>query len=312
MKFIDKLKEYTKSKNKDSSNKNSNTENTNINFVFVRHGYGCHNSIRNLITNNLLNTNEAKLLNTQLIDPELTPIGVTMSIHNGNIINSILKTVNEKVRNDNLKMDEINVIGCSPLIRSMETAYFMSRDWVNPPKKIYVFPLLRELDESSPNKYSKTSLQTIDKIPSYAMKSIIEQKKYLRSIGLLDLFDFSFVEKYPLLRQEPGDISKFIDWFNVNYIPQIEPRPNLNVFIVTHAGVLKDYSNTGFVNNSGFIINGNLQNKKFNIKNKLVSIDSFLPKEFFKEYHESKWNKRSRYCPSNRCGNGKLCKLIDK
>ena len=195
MTFVDKLKEHFKDKN------------TNINFVFVRHGYGCHNAIGNLIRNNALDYEDGKeLLKSDLVDPELTEIGVKASISNGNIINKIIKSLNKNFKNKKLIMDEMNVIGCSPLIRSMETAYFMSKEWVNPPNKIYVFPLLREIDESSIDKYSNKSRETMETTPSYAMKSITEQKKYLRSIGLLELFDFSFVEKYSELRKEPGDI----------------------------------------------------------------------------------------------------------
>jgi hypothetical protein len=292
------------------SKKKVNTD-TNINFIFVRHGYGCHNAIGNLINNGLLNIDMGRqLLKTELVDPELTSIGVDASINNGNIINKILKSLSKNLNNKNLKMDEINVIGCSPLIRSMETAYFMSKDWINPPKKIYVFPLLREIDESGIDKYSEKSFRAMETIPSYAMKSIIEQKQYLKSIGILELFDFSFVEKYPVLRKEPGDISKFINWFISNYISKIQHKSNLNVFIVTHAGVLKDYSKTGFVNNSGFVLNGKLKSNIFNF-NKYISLSSLLPKQFFQYYNKSKWNNKSYYCPSNRCGNGNLCKKLN-
>ena len=299
MKFIDKFKQHFK-----------NDKDTNINFVFVRHGYGCHNAIGNLINNKLITSENGKqLLQSHLIDPELTPIGIDASISNGNIVNKVIRSLSKTLANKNLNMDEMNVIGCSPLIRSMETAYFMSKDWVNPPKKIYVFPLLREIDESSTDKYSNKSRQTMETTPSYAMKSIIEQKRYLRSIGILELFDFSFVEKYYELRKEPGDISKFINWFIINYISQIQPRDKLNVFIITHAGVLKDYAQAGFTNNSGFLLNGRLKHNTFKL-NKYISLNSYLPKEFFQEYHKSKWNKRSHYCPSDRCGNGALCKLL--
>lgn len=288
-----------------------NKETSNLNFVFVRHGYGCHNAIGNLVNNNLLDYKNGKqLLKSDLIDPELTPIGINASISNGDIINKVIKSLSTTLNNKDLNMNEINVIGCSPLIRSMETAYFMSRKWINPPKKIYVFPLLREIDESSEDKYSQTSFVNMETIPSYSMKTIIEQKKYLRSIGILDTFDFSFVETYPDLRKQPGDISRFINWFILKYMSQIQYRSNLNIFIVTHAGVLKDYSKTGFINNSGFVLNGKVQDNIFNL-NKYISIDSFLPKEFFKEYYKSEWNKKSHYCPSNRCGNGKLCKMLN-
>ena len=49
MKFIDKFKQHFK-----------NDKDTNINFVFVRHGYGCHNAIGNLINNKLITSENGK------------------------------------------------------------------------------------------------------------------------------------------------------------------------------------------------------------------------------------------------------------
>lgn len=290
----------------------------NTNFVFVRHGYSCTNAIGNLVSNNLITIDQGKHLLGKdkplfpeikpLNDPELTPMGVDVSIHNGKIITNIIKNIAYNNDDTRLKMSEINVVGCSPLIRSMETAFFMTRSWKNPPNKIYVFPLLREIDEGSSDKYSRQSLYRINTLPGYSMKTIDEQKMYLKSIGILESFDFSFVEN-EVLRKQPGDILKFIFWFNKFYVSQIEPRKNLNVFVVTHAGVLKDYSKEGFYNNSGFVLNGILTSKEFKLL-KYISLNELLPTKFFKEYNDLKFNKKSYYCPSNRCGNGQLCSLI--
>jgi hypothetical protein len=73
------------------------------------------------------------------------------------------------------------------------------------------------------------------------MKSIEKQKEYLTSVKLNDIIDFSYVENNSIGREEAGDIPKFIRWFNKEIISNIELVENLNVFIVTHAGVLKDY-----------------------------------------------------------------------
>src|SRR5690606_14672139 len=102
------------------------------------------------------------------------------------------------------------IVGCSPLIRSMETAYYMTRKWPEQPEKIFVFPYLREIDEGSSNKYSTQSRKKIKSSPNYAMKSIQEQKDYLKSINLLNHFDFTFVEDNKKGREEPGDIPTFI------------------------------------------------------------------------------------------------------
>jgi hypothetical protein len=289
----------------------------NINFCFVRHGYSCSNAISNLVRNDVITKSDAVKLfkkkstlipfhsNDVIIDPELTTIGVDVSINNGCIINKILKNLSNLTELSKYDFDIINVVGCSPLIRCMETAYYMSRKWKNPPNKIYVFPLLREIDEHSDNKYSKESLKKIDYEPSYAMKDIKRQKEYLKSIGILDYFDFSFVEKFPKERKEPGDIVKFTNWFNINFIPLLKSREKLNVFITTHAGVLHDFSDERFVNNSGFVLN-TTSNSTLEL-NHIVSLNKLLPSLFFKEYY--KYDKTEYHCPSNRCG--KLCTMAN-
>ena len=300
----------------------------NVNFAFIRHGYGCHNAMSNLVNANVISSNDARnflsnkynsneLKLTPLNDPELTPIGVDASINNGCVISKILKSIYKITGNKNLKIDKMNIVGCSPLIRCMETAYYMTRKWNNPPDKIYVFPLLREIDESSSDKYSQESLDRLKTIPSYSIKTISEQKEYLRNLGILDVFDFSFVESFPNLRIEPGDVRKFINWFNSYFIPFLKSKNNLNVFIVTHAGVLKDFSNEGFVNNSGFLLNikfnpeynpeTNPQYKpKFDYKD-YISFNPLLPNFFFKDYSNNELNGKKYYCPSNRCG--QLCTI---
>jgi hypothetical protein len=202
-----------------------------------------------------------------------------------------------------IKIDNIHVIGCSPLIRCMETAYYMSRNWSKPPSKIYVFPFLREIDESSDNKFSINSRIRIDTKPFYSMKSIKEQKKYLESLGILNFFDFSFVEMSDKERKEPGDISNFIKWFVNFFIKKRKLSETLNAFIVTHAGVLSDFVNNteGFINNSGFVINTQYDNNKNQVQViKYVSLNDFLSLfNFYKNYNIT--NKKEYYCPSNRC-----------
>jgi len=296
---------------------------SNINFTFVRHGFGCHNAISGLMKSDVITVQDAMSFSgktkvegkTAMVDPVLTQVGVDASIHNGCVISKILKSINQILQseydvNDNdMKIDNIHVIGCSPLIRCMETAYYMTRNWVNPPSKIYVFPFLREIDEGSDNKYSLESRLTINKKPFYAMKSIDEQKKYLESLGILNFFDFSFVEMFKKERIEPGDISNFIKWFVSYFLKKRQLLETLNVFIVTHAGVLSDFvqKEEGFINNSGFIINTHYNHDTNNINvKKYVSLNSFL--EYFNFYQDYKsTNLKEYYCPSNRCG--QLCSV---
>lgn len=316
-------------------------ESTNINFCFVRHGYSCSNALSSLQKNNVITLNERRKFagNSNekdiqpLIDPELTPIGVDASINNGCIISKIIKSLYKLTGKEHLKIDRMNIVGCSPLIRAMETAYYMTRKWNNPPNKIYVFPLLREIDERSIDKYSKESRRVIDTNPGYRMKSIQEQKSYLRKAGLLHFFDFTFVEQYENLRKEPGDIIQFMKWFYKYFLPLIKYNGGLNIFITTHAGVLKDFSEEGFYNNSGFLINtlptnvdygkGTLPSiHKYGIGKTIpekyltfefkhyISFNNFLPKFFFKDYDKSVYNGKEYFCPSNRCG--QLCSVARK
>jgi broad specificity phosphatase PhoE len=294
---------------------------SNINFTFVRHGFGCHNAISGLTKSDIISVQDALSFSgkkqsvgkTPMVDPVLTQIGVDASIHNGCVISKILKSIDKILKssydlNDNdhdLKIDSIHVIGCSPLIRCMETAYYMTRSWVNPPSKIYVFPFLREIDESSSNKFSLESRMNMNSKPFYAMKDIEEQKKYLERLGILNFFDFSFVEEQSLfqkLRKEPGDIGNFVKWFITYFLEKKQLSETLNVFIVTHAGVLSSFVNQeeGFTNNSGFIINTKYDhNNGVSIK-KYVSLNSFL--NYFNFYQDYKsTNQVEYYCPSDRC-----------
>jgi hypothetical protein len=255
----------------------------NINYVFVRHGHGCHNAVKSLYNRGKITKKALQDYNTaKYFDPELTTIGVDVSIHNGAVISKVLKGQD---------IQTINVIGCSPLIRSMETAYYMTRKWQNPPKKIYVFPHLREIDESSYNKYSTNSLQVIDTVSSYAMKSIADQKAHLQSLGILGFFDFSFVEHFPSGRKSPGDIETFIRWYGKNFVSLLPPRTELNCFIVTHAGVLRDFTGDGYVNNSGFIVQTYLNKGNVNI---YKSTNLPLPAEFFSDYSNSTYISKTR------------------
>lgn len=298
----------------------------NINFAFLRHGYGCHNAMSSLVRSSIVDYKDAKLfmrkndginiLKDEIVplnDPVLTNIGVEASMHNGCIINKILRRLPVLLDNDDLDMSTFNVVGCSPLIRCMETSYYMTRKWSNPPDKIYVFPLLREIDESSVDKYSEKSLETIRITPSYAIKTIQEQKDYLKSIGILEFFDFSFVEAFPKERIEPGDIGKFIEWFCKYFVKLLQnKKANLNVFVTSHAGVLRDFVkifdiDEGFYNNSGFVVNTTYDDKDIKI-NKYISLNNYIDAyDFFKDYTNQTYNNIDYYCPSNRCG--QLCSV---
>ena len=284
----------------------------NVNFAFIRHGLGCHNVMSSLANNNIITVDQRNALLgvapqkgiTVMNDPVLTELGVDASIRNGCIISKVLQSLYKLKENPDFNMDVINIVGCSPLIRCMETSYYMTRKWTNPPNKIYVFPHLRELDESSSNPYSLESKQRLNTVSAYAIKTLSEQKDYLKKIGLLEYFDFTFVEKFQQERLEPGSIRNFLIWFFKKFIPNFQVNKNLNVFVTTHAGVLHEFSKTGFVNNSGFVVNVKRTDSDINV-NTLISLNKYLPKWFFNDYDN--YNNVNYYCPSNRCE--ELCKI---
>lgn len=276
-----------------------------VNWVFVRHGFGCHNALSSLVENELISPSDGQKLSKELVDPELTPLGIDASLNNGCVVASMIKKLASIINDPDVQMDSVDIVGCSPLIRSMETAFYMTRNWKTPPKTIYVFPHLREIDEGSSNKYSFTSLQRMETIPSYAMKSISEQKQFLQKHGILQYFDFSFVEIFAKERKLPGDIKTFMTWFLKN-VASKSGQNKLNTFIVTHAGVLKDFSGTGYHNNSGLFVNSHVDGK--NVINKIGSLHTLLPDSFFKDYYNTEYVTPNYYCPSTRCAS--LCSAI--
>jgi len=257
-----------------------------VNYVFVRHGQGCHNVANSFYKESIIGERPIQ------VDPELTDVGVDASIQNGCHISKVLK--------NNFNINTINIVGCSPLLRCMETAYYMTRKWVNPPRKIFVFPHLREIDESyKTNKYSMSSYEIMEKVPSYAMKTIAEQKFYLLSKGILQFFDFTYVERFSKERKLPGDLASFMTWFSRHFVPSIKSKQNLNVFITTHHGVLRDAIGESFTNNNGVLI----QTIESETILKMYSLTNLLPKGFFKNYNSIM--DKAFYCPSSRCS--KLC-----
>ena len=286
-----------------------------VNFIFVRHGYGCHNAASGLYKKNMITYEQ-----TQIVDPELTDVGVDATIYNGCIIANRLREMG---------IQKIHMVGTSPLIRSMETAHFLTTKWKTPPEKIYVFPYLRELDESTlhtpddhiniqtiisnqvqqknktyhlKKKFSRQSRNVLNQYGAYAMKPIAEQQQYLRNVGLLDKISFRY--NGGELREEPGDIDSFIDWFQRNSMTSLIDNTNdtVNILVVTHAGVLLDFYLTAkgeehsFFNNSGVVVNCT-----FNLMNfKIDSVTPIeLPPTFFKDYDTTK--SLDYFCPSQRC-----------
>ena len=270
-----------------------------INFIFIRHGYSCGN-----YTNSLTKKIDLDEKYQHIIDPELTGNGVYYSCKNSNTINNILA--------DKYNIDTINIIGCSPLLRSMETAYYMSRQWKNPPNTIYVLPYLREIDEQSLNDdiYSSKSIENMNKRSSYKMKEIDEQKEFLKKKGILDVFDFDIVKKYKKERKDPGDINKFMNWFSKILEPNVTKLKHdkiINVFIITHSGVLNYYAknkniNDTFYNNTGFIVKYNKYKEPiYKSINKYLDFNEQSINS--KYYFDISYTGKQDVCENDRCNN---------
>lgn len=99
-----------------------------------------------------------------------------------------------------LNLDKIDLVCSSPMIRSIETAFFMTGG----KKDVVVLPYLREVDS-----HSKTSEQVDKTLP---LKSIKIQTEYLEKTGMVDKIHFDLVEDESK-RRAFGDIDVFLDWF---------------------------------------------------------------------------------------------------
>lgn len=251
-----------------------------INFIFLRHGLACHNVFKNVYTNvksDILDPkNEYKEFKrenkNQLTDSHLTHFGVDISIWLGCLIKNILKVLGTLESNYD-DIESFDFVATSPLIRAMETAYFMSSKWKHKPQKISVFPYLREIDEriftnKTITKYSEPFVYK--NAPPYAIKTIEEQKEYIKNTFPETEYDFSFVEQNPQGRENPGDINLFINWFYSNFKNELNEKNVYNVLVITHAGVIREYFNKNVYNNFGFILPVKIDNDNIIFQNDLI------------------------------------------
>lgn len=205
-------------------------------FIFIRHGESCQNLLRSLKHfNKVVSYNREKLENT-LKDPQLSDVGVTES-----------KRIGIELR-DWIEKNNLNVrfVCSSPMIRAIETAVYMTGEATDKNIPVFVMPYLREIDMHSKIITTKST----DSI--YPLRTIEEQKEYLKKTGILDRVRFDYVDKKKSKRNQPGDIYSFIKYFIKKSI--INFADNDVVIVVCHSGVMKKYFGSGFTNNNGFII----------------------------------------------------------
>ena len=258
------------------------------NFVLVRHGQSCNN---------------ARMHDK---DPMLTPLVDDASEYNGKVITDNL--------NSKHRINHINFVMCSPLLRSMETAYQMTKNWVGRPAKIYVVPHLREISfrHNSADEYYANIDSEVERINNnngFSMLSVEEQLFKLKTISNIDtdLFDFTYLKDDSGninndLRNSIGDISNFIRWFKQKVT--LEP---CNVFAVTHSGVLYEAMYSvgireviSMYNNTGIIVKDNINDKR-NIT--IISRQNIYKDRYKDEKKDSHYNyEKCNICPSPKCG----------
>jgi hypothetical protein len=246
---------------------------TTCTYTFIRHGFGCHNARNSLGARDHV---------PSYIDPELSELGKSVAESNGCLF----------------KLDPGTLLFASPAIRCIETSYFMFK---NHDKPVVVAPYLREIDEHSwtngLGKTSKHSLKVLETQPSYMLRPISEQRKYLfNSAGIPEnAVDFSIVDHDPTGRKAPGDIPEFIHWCIPKY-------GLFDAWIVTHAGVLRSYTNKGFEPGTGIVLKIEKTSKT---SVKVVSAKSLKLPDGYLVPSALPVTDHRYFCPSNRCA--KLC-----
>ena len=84
------------------------------------------------------------------------------------------------------------------------------------------------------------------------------------------MYKFYHTKKY----NKVGDINNFLNYFYKYFYKTLPNKEYINILIVSHAGVLKDYYKKSFNNNDGFYIRMNTEKqilKKKSLNNPYLS-----------------------------------------
>ena len=193
-----------------------------VNIYYVRHAYSCSNIMKYQL--------DKKYGHHMIPDPLITQIGLENSQRLAGTLN----------------LPHIDMLICSTLMRTMETAHHMFPR-INP---IYVYPYIAEIGRSPSNTplTSLTDPQGIDHFKDF-IRFLKYEKKYQDRYLPAEL-------KEKLNRQQAegrfiatrSDIDKFVQLLGKTmhlYIPHMREKKEINIVVVTHGGVIRRFLKPG-------------------------------------------------------------------
>lgn len=273
-----------------------------INFVFIRHGQSCQNLLSQV---RLKDTTTARMLFDKYADPTLSDKGIRDSIKAGEKLKKY--GLNSTSCKCDIVIDNFDIVGSSPMIRSIETGYYMNggngSSSNNSKTVVYPFPFLREISKDTAN--GRDTVDHLNKV--FPIKSIQEQKEYFEHEGIP--VNFKYVANQN--RYSPGDLTQFIHWFCSSRVYSdfgLSSSPEINVLIITHSHVLLHDTLGSFRNNSGILVEVTISPSGKVTWNTYDNGTTFRYDGIFK-YTSDTSDKGKLDCPTSKCPN--LCDFIN-
>ena len=185
-----------------------------VNFYFIRHGQSEHN-VRNSMTTYMSEK-----------DPLLSELGILTGLKKG-----------KEAKHD--KKINPDLILSSPLLRSIQTAYYMfiydNIDIEN--KKIHIVPYVCEIDPTLPNKIMETNHPEAIEQQDIILENHFEKKRITKDKRPEIIRDTKAYT--PQNYNKKNSFSKFINWFFNESNFRMNIYNGLNVVVVTHSNLMK-------------------------------------------------------------------------